>query len=102
MLSMRSNVFDRISFVSLFLVIVLLPLFVLPFTNIPVETGKGLLLVVGLAACIISWGLARFFDGKLSFPRSGALLAGLGVTLAFLLSALFSKSGEVSFFGTMF
>ncbi len=99
---MRSNIFDRVSFLSIFLVIVLLPLFFLPFTNIPVETAKGVLLVVGLAVCVISWCLARFFDGQISFPRSTTLVAGGGIVLSFLLSALFSKASQVSLFGTMF
>lgn len=99
---MRTNIFDRISFWSLFLIIILLPLFFLPFTNIPIETSKGLLLVVGLAFCIICWGLAQFFDGKISFPRSASLLGAGGIVLAFLLSAIFSKTLPVSFFGTMF
>jgi len=99
---MRSNIFDRLSFLSLFLVVVLLPLFVLPFTSIPVETSKGLLLVLGLAACVVFWAIARFSDGKIIFPRSWLLMSGFGIALAFLLSALFSKNSQVSLFGTMF
>src|SRR3989344_9103269 len=99
---MRSNIFDRVAFVSLFLVITLLPLFFLPFTNIPVDISKGLLLVVGLTVSLIAWCLARFFDGKITLPRSSTLLAAGGIVLAFLLSALFSKASQVSFFGTMF
>ena len=99
---MYTNIFDRLSFLSLFLIIILLPLFFLPFSNIPVETSKGLLLVAGLAVCVICWGLARFFDGKMSFPRSASLLGAGGVVLAFFLSAFFLKTSQVSFFGTMF
>ena len=99
---MRSNIFDRLSFLSLFLVIVLLPLFFLPFTNIPVETSKGLLLVLGLAFSIIFWAIARFFDGKIIFPKSWLLMSGFGVILVFLFSSLFSGNSPVSLFGTMF
>jgi tetratricopeptide (TPR) repeat protein len=99
---MRSNIFDRLAFLSLSLVLVLLPLFCLPFTSIPIETSKGLLLVVGLALTILFWSIARFFDGKVIFPKSSLLLAGFGVVIAFLLSALMSQSREVSLFGTMF
>lgn len=101
---MRLNIFDRLSFVSLFIVIVLLPLFCLPFTNIPIETSKGLLLVVGLTACVIFWAIARFIDGKIVFPKSWLLTSGFGVAFIFLLSAVFSSSTsrEVSLFGAMF
>jgi len=100
--NMHAKIFDRLSFLSLFLVIILLPFFFLPFTNVPIEISKGLLLVVGLALCIIFWGFARFFDGKISLPKSLCLLSGGGVVLAFFLSALFSRASQVSFFGTMF
>ena len=99
---MRSHIFDRLSFLSLFLVIVLLPLFCLPFTNIPVETAKGLLLVLGLAISVVCWALARFVDGKISFPRSWLITSGFGIALVVLLSSLFSVNTQVSMFGTMF
>ncbi|MEX2029012.1 MAG: hypothetical protein WD963_00830 [Candidatus Paceibacterota bacterium] len=99
---MRSILFDRLSFLSLLLVIALLPFFFLPFTNIPIETSKGSLLVVGLVLSIIFWIFARFFDGKINLPKSVCLLGGLGVVVAVLLSAIFSEVPEVSTFGTMF
>src|ERR1035437_7354131 len=99
---MNTNIFDRVSFWSLFLVITLLPIFFLPFTNIPIETSKGLFLIIGLTISIIFWAVARFFDGKINLPRSGVLLAGFGVTLVFFLSSIFSGSSQASLFGTMF
>ena len=99
---MISNILDRISFWSLFIVIVLLPIFFLPFVKIPVETTKGLFLVIGLAISIIFWTAARFSGGKIVIPRSSILLAGLGVVFSFFVSALFSTASKMSFFGIMF
>src|SRR3989344_1460044 len=99
---MRTNIFDRLSFLSLFLVVVLLPLFFLPFSKIPIDTSKGLLFVVGLTACVIFWAIARFLDGRIIFPKSWLLLSGFGIAFAFLLSTIFSGNSDVSFFGTMF
>src|ERR1035437_6792293 len=93
---------DRISFGSVFAVIVLLPVFFLPFTKIPIETSKGLLLVVGLVFCIIFWTMARFSDGKIVFPKSWLLLSGFGLVIVFFLSAAFSSAPQASFFGMMF
>ena len=98
---MLSNILDRISFWFLFTVIVLLPIFFLPFTDIPVETSKGLLLVMGLAISIIFWIAARFSDGKISIPKSWLLFSAFGVSLAFFVSALFSSSLSLSLFGIM-
>ena len=99
---MSTNIFEKLSFLSLFLVIVLLPLFFLPFTNIPIETSKGLLLVLGLVASIVFWAIARFSDGKIVFPKSWLLVSGFGIALIFLLSSLLSGNSQVSLFGTMF
>jgi Flp pilus assembly protein TadD len=99
---MRTNIFDRLSFLSLFLVIILLPIFCLPFSSFPVETSKGLLLVVGLTACIVFWAIARFIDGKIVFPKSRLIGAGFIIVLITFLSALFSVSRESSLFGSMF
>src|SRR3989338_7082165 len=98
---MISNILDRISFYSLFAVIVFLPIFFLPFSKIPIETSKGLILVVGLTASIIFWSAARFTDGKVTLPKSTILMGGLGVVLVVLVSAFFSSVPVVSFFGIM-
>lgn len=99
---MISNALDRISFWSLFITITFLPFFFLPFSKVPVETSKGLLLVAGLAVSIIFWTAARFSGGKIVMPRSWTMLAGLGVVVAFLASAIFSSARQVSLFGIMF
>lgn len=99
---MKSIMFDKLSFLSLFLVLVLLPVFFLPFTNFPVETSKGLLLVAGLTISLVFWIIARFIDGKIVFPKSWLLLSMLGVVVTVLLSALLSSNPQVSMFGTMF
>ncbi|MFA6324743.1 MAG: hypothetical protein WCX46_00740 [Candidatus Paceibacterota bacterium] len=98
---MLSNILDRISFYSLFVVVVLLPVFFLPFTKIPVDISKGLLLIIGLSISLIFWTVARFSDGKIVLPKSWLLLSGFGVALVFLISALFSSALKISFFGIM-
>ncbi len=97
-----THTLDRISFWSLFIVIVLLPIFFLPFTKIPVTTSKGLLLIIGLAVSVIAWTAARFSEGKAILPKSWVLVSGLGVVLAFFLSSIFSSAPQMSFFGIMF
>lgn len=99
---MLSNILDRISFVALSVVIVLLPVFFLPFSKIPVETSKSLLLVIGLAISVIFWAAARFSDGKVLIPKSNILLGGAGIVIAVLLSSILSSTSAISFFGIMF
>ncbi|MBI5139514.1 tetratricopeptide repeat protein [Candidatus Nomurabacteria bacterium] len=98
---MLTNILDRISFWSLFLVIVLMPVFFLPYVNVSVDISKSLLLVVGLAVSIIFWTLARFFDGEIVLPKSPLLLSGFFIIVVFFFSAYFSASPQFSFFGIM-
>jgi len=97
-----SNIFHRISTWILVATAVLLPVFFLPYTQIPVEVSKGLIFVVGLATALIFYLIARFVDGRLTFPKSYLPLCLLGVILIVFLSALFSSSRGMSFFGTIF
>ena len=98
---MLSNIFDRVSFWALFAVIALLPVFFAPFTHIPIDISKGLLLVAGVVVSIVFWAMARFSDGRIVLPRSWLLLSGCGVLSAMFLSALFSGTLQVSLFGIM-
>lgn len=99
---MWSNTLNRISFFALFLVVVLLPVFFLPFTKIPIEISKGLLLVIGLSLSLIFWIAGRFSEGKIVLPKSYILLSSLGVVLVYFISAIASGSRAMSFFGVMF
>lgn len=99
---MISNVLEKISFWALYLTIVLMPLFFLPFSKIPVETSKGLLVVLGLAVSLIFWVAARFSKGNVVLPKSFIALSALGIVVSFLLSALFSSNPQISLFGIMF
>src|SRR3989338_10121946 len=98
---MTSDILDRFSFLSLLLTIALLPVFFLPFTNIPVEIGKSLILTIGLLLSVIFWTVARFYDGKIRLPKSLLLSASAGVVVIFLLSAIFGDAPNVSMFGVM-
>lgn len=99
---MSSRIFDQISFYVFLLIAFLLPVFFLPFTKIPIETSKGLVVVLGLSVSLTAWALARFFDGKVLLPKSNLLLAGGGVLFAFFISALASPVKAWSFWGIMF
>ncbi|KKU50472.1 MAG: hypothetical protein UX71_C0001G0127 [Parcubacteria group bacterium GW2011_GWA1_47_10] len=99
---MSSNIFDRLAFLSLFLIVTLLPVFCLPFTDMPIEISKGLVLVLGLAICAVLWAIGRFVEGKILIPKSWLLLSGLVVMLVSLASALLSANPPISLFGVMF
>lgn len=96
-----SKIFDKVSFWSLFVTIVSLPVFFLPFTKFPIDISKNLILVLGLSFSIIFWAIARFFDGKIILPKSWILWSGGIIIFATLLSSIFSSDFIFSMFGTM-
>lgn len=98
---MYSNIFNRISFFSLFLLVVLLPIFFLPLFNISVEISKNVFFVTGIVLSVLFWIISRFSEGKIDLPKSIVILAGIGVVIASLLSAVFSGALGASFFGAM-
>ncbi len=98
---MNSKIVGKLSLLSSLLVVVLLPIFFLPFTNIPVEASKGLFLVLGAIISVIFWIVARFFDGEINIPKSASLLAGGVVVVAVFLSSIFGGASSVSLFGTL-
>lgn len=99
---MLSNILDRISYWAFFVVVSLLPIFVIPFVNIPIETSKTMLLVLGIAISLITWAGARFSDGKIVLPKSKLILLSFAIAFATLLAAIFSNSFKMSSFGIMF
>ena len=98
---MLSNILDKVSFFALFFTMLLLPIFIIPFTSVPTETGKGIVFVLGLAISLIFWAASRFSTGKISIPNSKIILAVLFVSLVSFLSAIFSKSINISLFGVV-
>ncbi len=99
---MWSNLSEKVSFYSTFLVVMLLPIFFLPFSKVAVSDSKSLLLVVGLSVAVIAWAVSTFSKGEVRFPRSNILFSGLALVFVFFLSAYFSSSFDMSMFGTFF
>lgn len=98
---MLSKILDKVSFISLACVLVLLPVFFLPSTLFSLDASKTSLTIFGLFVALIAFVVARFSDGKVSFPKSIILLSGFGLLVVTFLSALFSSATKMSFFGIM-
>ncbi len=98
---MLSNILDKVSFWSLFFTVLLLPIFIIPFTGIPVDTNKGLIFILGLVLSVIFWAASRFSDGKIIIPKSKIILSVLALSLVLFLSSLFSQNSSVSLFGVV-
>lgn len=95
----KSRFYNNISKWALYVGIVLLPLFFLPFTSDVLDSNKQLLLVVVASIGLISWLLGVVSSGYLTW-RSNLVDKGLLAILgAFVLASIFSVNSFHSIFG---
>ncbi len=96
----KSKFYNNISRRVLYVGVVLLPLFFLPFTPDVLNANKQLLLVAVASISLISWLLGVVSSGYLTWrnnPVDKGLLALLG---AFVLASIFSVNSFKSIFGS--
>ena len=98
----RGSRLDTISFWVLQALLFLTPIFFFPSISVPLQSGKGAFLIVGVAVLTALWLVGRFRDGVFSFPKSSLYLGSVILGLVYVASALASASREVSLFGQGF
>lgn len=101
-LSKKSNIFEKISYISLLVSVFLLPLFFIPSKFTLFEFNKIIVLVTGVFIALTFWCLARIRDGKLEFPSTLFSSSALLVVIVYLLSSLFSGNKINSLIGQGF
>ena len=97
---MKSTViFEKISHISLYALVVLLPLWFLPVTQNVLGYQKQALLIVLVFAGFAAWLAKQVQEGELRVQKSWLLLAGAGVLFAAGISTIFSLWQYGSFWG---
>ena len=77
----------------------LIPFFFILGSGFSLEMAKMTLLEAAVFASLAVWLAVRLKSGDMSFPKSGALAALLGVSVAAFISAVFSDAPRVALFG---
>jgi tetratricopeptide (TPR) repeat protein len=95
----KIGVFDKISKVSIYLLVFLIPIFFLPFTQNVLDYQKQTLLVALVSISLISQIIKFLIEGKISYNSHPIHLLILLALLIFGLSTIFSISKAESFFG---
>lgn len=90
---------ETISRSVFYVLIFLLPAFVLPWLAVPFIFSKTLLLYVGISLAVLFWLLARLQKGEIKIPKSAVLLAAAGIVVVWFVSSLFSSSHGLSLIG---
>ncbi|MDE1988473.1 MAG: tetratricopeptide repeat protein [Patescibacteria group bacterium] len=94
--------FEKISYVSLFAAVFLLPLFFIPSQFVIFEFSKILIIVLGVLMSLIFWSLSGIKKGKLEFPATLLSSSALFAIFIYFLSALFSGNKINSLIGQGF
>ncbi len=100
--SKKTNLFEKISFLSLLISSFLSPFFFIPFKFTNLNSVKSLMIVSAVLISLIFWCLARLKDGKFDLIQSYIFPSVLFSITAYFLSSLFSDNKLVSFFGGNF
>ncbi len=100
--SKKVEFFNKLSFTTLLITLFLSLFFFVPYVPVTLEASKGFLLSVGATLAFFFWLIARLGEGKFSIPKDKIVLYALAIPVVFLLSAFFSSSKYVSFFGSGF
>jgi tetratricopeptide (TPR) repeat protein len=95
----KIEVLNKISKISIYLLVFLIPLFFLPFTQNVLDYQKQVLLILLVSISLICQIIKFLIEGKISFNFHFLHFLILAFLLIFGLSTLFSKSRIESFFG---
>ncbi len=93
--------FDKLNKFSLYLVLFLIPIFFLPFTQNFLDFPKQFLALILIFLSLIGWVGKGIFKGKFFLRENRAFyLALILILFSLLTSSLFSISSNISFFGS--
>jgi tetratricopeptide (TPR) repeat protein len=98
----KRSALDLVSHVIFLAFVFLVPIFFVPSTLMPFQTGKASFILYGIIALAIVWLVALLKDGIFAVPKS-PFYAGAGIlAAAYAVAAALSDYGESSLFGQGF
>ncbi|MBX4189036.1 tetratricopeptide repeat protein [Candidatus Parcubacteria bacterium] len=92
----------KVSFITLLVVVFLLPLFFLPTALAPLGVAKVILLTLGAVVGLIAFLISALRSGGIALPRAYVLWGVVALPLVYLLAAFGSSVPGVSLFGYSF
>lgn len=99
-MNMKSQaLFERISRITLYLAVFLIPLWFLPFTQNILEYQKQTLLLLLVFLGVISWLAKSISDGELTFRKTWIHVGVFALLISVGISTIFSKWQYGSFWG---
>ncbi|MFA6514802.1 MAG: tetratricopeptide repeat protein [Candidatus Paceibacterota bacterium] len=100
--SKKVEFFNKLSFLTLLVTIIVCLFFFIPYTPVTLEASKGFLLSVGATLSLFFWLISRLGDGKFVIPKDKLILFAGAIPVVFLVASFFSSSLYISLFGSGF
>lgn len=94
--------FENIALYFIIGVMFLLPIFFIPSLSVPFSFTKSLLIFVSILVAFFLFLISKLKRREIVIPRNGIALVAWALPAAYLLSALFSGNGGVSYLGQGF
>lgn len=96
---MRLFSWDRLARIILYLIIGILPFWVLPFTVFPIAISKSFLFAILILFAFIAWLVGRIQEGEVLLPKHMLAFSLFLLVLVAFVSGLFSVGSHISFIG---
>jgi len=96
------RLFNKLSFWSFLISILVSLFFFIPYLPITLEASKGFLISIGTILSLFFWLIARLGEGKFVIPKDRLILFAGAIPFIFLISSFFSSSLYISLFGSGF
>jgi tetratricopeptide (TPR) repeat protein len=90
---------DTLVFYILAAIVFLLPVLVIPVVGVSLPLVKALLILLGGIGALVVWVIARLQSGVIEMPKTWSISALLLVLGVYAVSALFTPTPMMSFFG---
>lgn len=95
----RGSFADKLGGIIIIALGFLLPLFFVPSTAVPLESGKMIILVAGIGLSVLLFIVSIIRKGYLELPKHKILLSTLVIPVVFLLSSFSGLNPKISLFG---
>ncbi|MBT3282685.1 tetratricopeptide repeat protein [bacterium] len=98
----KTPLFENLALYFIIGVMFLLPIFFIPSLSVPFSFTKSLLIFVSILVAFFLFLISKLKRREIVLPRNGIALVAWALPAAYLLSALFSGNGAVSYLGQGF
>src|SRR5271168_5053123 len=93
------NIFDKLSQITISILVFLLPVFFIPSSLFPFQDDKAFILMLGTMVALFLWIVGRIKEGKINFSLHPVFISLFAIVVITFISALVSGHIAISLIG---